>query len=147
MGCDIRAFVEYSFTDSAGSKGFAFWYQVPLLRNYTLFTLMANVRKRSGLEPVSLPKGLPQNLSDEVKEIYEYDCRRYNVSGNHSHSWLSLSELEEVQQRYRELISDEIDLLVESDQPDVFLDAAIAVMRALEQQGREESRLVFSFDN
>jgi hypothetical protein len=89
----------------------------------------------------------PENLSDEVQEIYEYDCDRYDVSGNHSHSWLSWLELKEVQQRYRELVSDEIDLLVESDQPDVFLDAAIAVMGALEQQGREESRLVFSFDN
>jgi hypothetical protein len=36
MGCDIKAVVEYSFTESDGSKGFAFWNWVPLLRNYTL---------------------------------------------------------------------------------------------------------------
>jgi hypothetical protein len=139
MGCDIKAFVEYSFTESDGSKGFAYWNWVPLLRNYTLFALMANVRNRAKLEPVCLPKGLPQNLSDEVRDRYEDDCRRYGIGGeNHSHSWLSLPELEEVQRRYQEFGSDESDL---------YLEAAMAVMRALEQKGREESRLVFWFDN
>ncbi|MCY7275069.1 MAG: hypothetical protein LH702_15385 [Phormidesmis sp. CAN_BIN44] len=50
-----------------------------------------------------------------------------------------MPELKEVQRRYREFGDD--------DEPDLFLGVVIAAMQVLEQNGAEESRLVFWFDN
>lgn len=66
-------------------------------RNYDLFGMLANVRNGrgfagcvtgTGFEPISMPKGLPEDVSPEVKA--ESDC--WNGDG-HSHSWLTLAEL------------------------------------------------------
>ncbi|MCY7276719.1 MAG: hypothetical protein LH702_24040 [Phormidesmis sp. CAN_BIN44] len=45
---------------------------------------MANVRNRAKVEPVSIPKGLPQHLSDLVQDQYEYDCEHFCAAENHT---------------------------------------------------------------
>ena len=130
MGTDIRAYIEYTITEPDGSKDFFTWYDVELGRNYLLFALMANVKNRSKLQPVSVPKGLPNDVSDGIQCAYE------NYDSPYLPSWLSLSELREVQRRYHE----------ECDEPDLFLDVVIAAMDVLEQNHTEESRLIFWFD-
>ncbi len=81
-------------------------------RNYNLFAMLADVRNGYGfagcitgqhINPISAPKGYPEDLSDELRadverDIYstdEYswsDDRPY-LSNDHSGSWLTLKEL------------------------------------------------------
>jgi len=71
MGCDIHAYLEYDEPDSTMGeqphKGTPFQYaehfgRVSIHRNYFLFGILAGVRDNS-VEPVSLPRGLPERLS------------------------------------------------------------------------------------
>ena len=66
-------------------------------RNYNLFGILANVRNGSGFAgcdtgdgfvPISDPRGLPEDVSEQVKA----DSDRWGVDG-HSHSWLTVAEL------------------------------------------------------
>lgn len=87
MGCDIHWFIEVQQDDGH-------WKSVPLGinddlgRNYRLFARLADVRNYDGEEPIAEPRGLPADVSDEVKK----DSWEYGMDG-HSHSWLSLEEL------------------------------------------------------
>lgn len=66
-------------------------------RNYNLFAMLADVRNGFGfagvdtgdrIEPISYPKGLPEDISEEVlKEAEEV------MIDSHSHSWLTLREI------------------------------------------------------
>jgi hypothetical protein len=127
MGCDIHAFVEYIDPNWADQPRFL--AKVHIRRDYSLFGIMAGVRRSQGLEPVSLPKGLPKEISYQLQseaylfvvdkeEINEQGCcTRKDAErwGNnyvdekkkfvqhpdwHSHSWLSLEEVREVIRRY-----------------------------------------------
>lgn len=117
MGCDIHAFVEvrkYPFGDDKREKGI--WISVdkwtvdpdhifdPEIypnrfhidskdaiykgRDYNLFNILADVRPDGNIEPISQPKGLPADLSQEVKQVADY----WDEDG-HSHSYLTLAEL------------------------------------------------------
>ncbi|MCG7607162.1 hypothetical protein MHN83_07135 [Mycobacterium sp. CnD-18-1] len=58
-------------------------------RNYYLFSALADVRNYQGIEPMAEPRGLPADVSRFVKNRSdEMGC------DGHSHSWLSLAELE-----------------------------------------------------
>lgn len=68
-------------------------------RNYNLFAVLANVRNGYGFagtptgygfEPIVLPRGIPKDASPEYKQKVAY----WN-GGGHSHSWLTLRELQE----------------------------------------------------
>ncbi|MGV6816169.1 MAG: hypothetical protein ACWA44_02735 [Thiotrichales bacterium] len=118
MGCDIHCFVEKRTNKGweRVSKGLQSDYYAPNneyfstdeykdggriidCRNYTLFAFMANVRNGYGfagcdtgdaIKPISMPKGLPSDVSEEVKK----ESDDWGVDG-HSHSFLSLRELNE----------------------------------------------------
>lgn len=71
------------------------WYDD---RNYKCFSILANVRNGYGVAgvdtgdcfvPVSEPRGLPEDLSAEIKQLHNDD---YDL-GDHSFSWLLVSEL------------------------------------------------------
>ncbi len=79
------------------------WYDD---RNYDLFGMLANVRNGSGFAgipmgdgfvPICEPKGWPKDLSRELKHILKTDCPHHVEGdvfpGDHSASWLSLTEL------------------------------------------------------
>lgn len=68
-------------------------------RRYSLFSWLADVRNGFGfagvktndyIEPISLPRGLPEDLKD-----IDYDCMEYYGEwlGDHSYSWLLGSEI------------------------------------------------------
>jgi hypothetical protein len=57
------------------------WYSQ---RNYYAFAILANVR-HDHFNPISLPKGLPNDLSEDLKTK---DCL-----GEHSFSWLTVKEM------------------------------------------------------
>lgn len=117
MGCDIHAFVEvrkYPYGDKKRENGVWIsadkWTVNPdsvlypeernlrlridnedriyRERNYDLFSILADVRSNGKLKLISLPKGLPDNVSQEVKQEADY------WDGDaHSHSYLTLAEL------------------------------------------------------
>jgi hypothetical protein len=123
MGCDIHIYVEKKIGDTwfpiappehnsyyePGDEQEGGPYNRPLLlnhdtydvgRNYRVFAMLAGVRNGIGfasvktgepITPISKPRGLPQDVSVEVREI----SNDWGPDG-HSHSWLTLAELDTV---------------------------------------------------
>ena len=58
-------------------------------RNYELFSILADVRNSERIKPIACPRGMPHDVSSFVRN----EIAKYGSSG-HSHSWLSLQELE-----------------------------------------------------
>ncbi|WMI81905.1 hypothetical protein [Anaerotignum sp. MB30-C6] len=108
MGCDIHVFVEHKlwygerkgewFSCDHYRKNTYFGtdecepeFEVIEIyggRNYTLFSILADVRNYGDNEPISMPKGLP---SDCCKDILD-ESNRWGCDG-HSHSYFTLKEL------------------------------------------------------
>lgn len=85
MGCDIHSFVEV--------KQEGTWKQVEGVfpfdwRNYSVFAFLANVRNYDCCEPISEPRGLPSDVSNDIDFIYK-DEEDYV----HSTSYLTVKEL------------------------------------------------------
>ena len=92
MGCDIHFYVERQEENG--------WVPVRVSydgRNYALFAILANVRNGygfagistgEGFVPISMPRGLPFDVSPEIRAESDY----WGVDG-HSHSWLTVQEL------------------------------------------------------
>lgn len=101
MGCDIHSFAEVKRNNNWEKVGDAFSlsdYDKKLYkkdkgespfdwRSYSMFAFLAGVRNYDRCEPLSKPKGLPYDISDDVKEEYGegWDC--------HSASFLTAKEL------------------------------------------------------
>lgn len=88
MGCDIHLYVEVNkngFWLSADSDDY-FYHD----RNYTLFSILADVRnsRNPELKSISEPRGIPSDCSPEVKSI----IKRWDCDG-HSHSHFTAAEL------------------------------------------------------
>lgn len=90
MGCDIHGWVEVKYKGK--------WYAYDKIssdRSYTLFGFIAGVRDEA-VKPVSLPKGIPVDASIIVKK----EVLSLGVDG-HSHTWLSMGEMQEVYNRFK----------------------------------------------
>jgi hypothetical protein len=119
MGCDIHFYVEQRFIndeDKEDKKGiwvsidrwcinfFSIMYREESIprwdvefteqyywkRNYFLFSILAGVRNHYNVVPIAKPRGLPDDVTLEIKEL--------SISEGvdaHSHSWLTLKELVE----------------------------------------------------
>lgn len=99
MGCDIHLYVETR--TAQGWKSIDAWSREEgeprdvahedrfyTGRNYSLFEMLANVRGAGLLPPISEPKGLPDDVSAEVRGTSDaWGC------DGHSHSFLTLREL------------------------------------------------------
>ncbi len=57
-------------------------------RNYTLFSILANVRNQSENKPIAEPKGLPADVTEIVKQMSD----KWGSDG-HSHSFFTMKEL------------------------------------------------------
>ncbi len=95
MGCDIHLFVEVyrkrrwtvigNPQQLNESENYENWLWSG--RNYRLFAILADVRNYDGFEPIDYPRGLPKDVSPQIKRLAKglaEDC--------HSHSWLNLKE-------------------------------------------------------
>ena len=101
-------------------------------RLYNLFAALAGVRSghfNEDTDPVSLPKGLPKDVSDVVKN----ESDRYGCDG-HSHSYNTLSEL----MNY--------DWSPWGKTCDSFLNEVIPKMKTLSRK-YDNVRIVYFFDN
>jgi hypothetical protein len=95
--------------------------------DYTLFSILAGVRNYSGNEPIAEPRGMPPDVSSEVRRLSE----RFGDDG-HSHSWLLLSEILGWNDGFRAWNEDEWGV-------------AIEIMKTLGNPDRV--RMVFWFDS
>lgn len=97
MGCDIHTYVEQRQAD--GSYKRLTWPTIvgrngwrargPFdWRNYGMFGFLADVRNYSYVPPISEARGLPFDISDEVRDEMIKD-----PWGLHTPSWLSIDEL------------------------------------------------------
>jgi len=87
MGCDI-----YIVTEVRTQAGAWLLYPaaIPSYRDYLTFAVLANVRNRDGITPISEPKGLPEDMSNGLASLLE---GRDFYLGDHSFSWLTGLEL------------------------------------------------------
>jgi hypothetical protein len=99
MGCDIHLYVEVRkdgvwesvdawSTDQQGDIYIPYEKRLFTGRNYNLFAMLADVRNRYDIIPISEPKGLPEDISENVKNmsiVWDGD--------GHSHSHFTVSEL------------------------------------------------------
>lgn len=102
MGCDIHSFAEVRKDGKWDVAGDVFplddWYvehykrthsHEPFRdRNYSVFAFIAGVRNYSDVQPLAAPKGKPDDLSTIVEDAVEN-----RDADGHSHSWLTLAEL------------------------------------------------------
>lgn len=113
MGCDIHFYVErvedgaWASADRWTPDGDSEANEPPVTldykdsfyhdRNYDLFAILAGVRNGRGFAgcdtgdgfvPISEPRGLPEDLSPQVRA----EAERWDGDG-HSHSWLTVQEL------------------------------------------------------
>jgi hypothetical protein len=88
MGCDIHFFVEVKT-----KNGWELYSSPNVTRSYALFAKLANVRNYNNIEPISEPKGFPEDASYLVKKEYEYWD-----SDAHSASYLKSNEIVELEE-------------------------------------------------
>ncbi len=115
MGCDIHLFVEKKIYNIIGFEKKEYWISIDKWtkneyfhfypnepewevsienemyskRNYFLFSILANVRnKDNSIIPISIPRGLPDDVTKEIKILSDYEG-----ADGHSHSWLSVKEI------------------------------------------------------
>lgn len=122
MGADIHVYVEYKKDGKWNhlglwlqkEDGFKF-HNVYDNRDYLLFSKLAGVRGPE--EPFVYPRGLPEDLSDFVKEEYakgkneDYDPNKENGFFNienyyHSATWYDYVELDLLAQTPRAMVED-----------------------------------------
>lgn len=116
MGCDIHVYTEFKpwYGKREGEWFSADNYRlnpsfdeedkyeskmnvVPIYgeRNYTLFSILADVRNYGENEPISEPRGLPEDCCPEIKK----ESDSWEVDG-HSHSYFTLKELMDYQKNH-----------------------------------------------
>lgn len=110
MGCDIHLYVEKRVDgkwvtadtwevdeDNPGRKSIPWRGHYYSGRNYDLFAILADVRNGvgfagcdtgDGFNPISPPKGLPEDVCDEIRSE-----SNYWDSDGHSHSWHTLADI------------------------------------------------------
>lgn len=100
MGCDIHLFAEVrrngkwaqvqhapsGSVDDDPIEGYGDTFYSG--RSYDLFTLLADVRTRPHITPISPPRGTPEDVSPSIASIVE----QWDGDG-HSHSYFTLNEL------------------------------------------------------
>lgn len=163
MGCDIHNHVEvkingiweydslnnFSNYDYKNEKYIKNEQNEPFgWRSYSMFSLLGNVRNYIGIIPISDNRGLPSDVSDDIKQ------QSIEERGDaHSHSYLTLRELIEYDYDKSYLNENYIngELITEDDiyNPKDFLGNLFFIhLEELKELGDPDNvRIVFWFDN
>ena len=153
MGCDIHCYAERKNKDGKWKiignveKEEDGWISIDYEpyhdRNYNLFAILANVRNETafagcktgeGFNPISNPKGVPSDASEEYASL----IKQWDSDG-HSHSYLTL----------RELLDYDWTQTTQLQGSDYFLSDTITELLKLAggTKGIDDIRIVFFFDN
>lgn len=93
MGCDIHLHVEVKHADGR----WLHYSQPRIERWYDLFAKMADVRNSDEIDPISGPRGLPDDVSETTRLCHEWDD-----GDAHSESWLGREEIRLLNEFIRE---------------------------------------------
>ena len=97
MGCDIHLHIEVKI------QGKWLHYGCPMVdRRYDAFAYMANVRNYDDIEPISYPKGLPEDVSEMTRFCYAQDEDHYSL---HGMSWLDKAQIELLEEWFKEQVA------------------------------------------
>ncbi|WP_369145635.1 hypothetical protein [Streptomyces sp. R44] len=94
MGADIHGFIECRVTYGTIDEEDSSWFAAIDLfllyggRSYDAFGCLFGVRNYAGFRPLAEQRGLPPDVTDEVRSGYESDPTLY-----HSASWIGWEEL------------------------------------------------------
>lgn len=137
MGCDITAHVEIKVNGE-----WYHWNHPKIDRWYDLFARMAGVR--GDAEPISLPRGVPDDASFTTKLH-----RQHDEGDAHSDSWLTAEEVASLQGWIRSRPYTANNVSVESQVGYIFGNGWDFKKYGYEgcPEGFEDARLVFWFDN
>ena len=127
-----------------------FTYQYYWVRNYCVFALLADIRNFYHIEPISKPRGLPSDVTNEIK--LQSDSEGLDA---HSHSWLLLSELNKVDwNKEFSWVSHHVDNEGHETNEIItkkYKDACSDIIEVIEKLNKidndENIRIVFWFDN
>lgn len=149
MGCDIHPVVQVrkgstwvdaeGWDDRYGHKNYGprespdGEWDVLSRRNYAVFSVLAGVRNRGDVVPISDPRGLPEGF--EINE--DYSRANGFWMGDHSYSWVTLREL--LEYPWEELPKDE------REHCGLFRKAILPWMETL--GAPDDVRVVFGFDS
>ena len=132
MGCDIHLHIEVKIQGE-----WRHWARTYPPRNYDMFALMAGVRNRGDITPLSEPRGLPDDITFLTR--YEAD---YDGNDGHNHSWLNIDEIDKLRQSWSENCSENWDF--EWKWVNTYLLGN--GFRAVPNENIEDVRFVFWFD-
>lgn len=95
MGCDIHAILQVRSGDEweTPSNG----VNITNVRDYNLFSVLANVRSDEDLPFIAEPRGVPDDLQCDDDFSVRCPCGANYPTvwiGDHSHSWVTLAEIE-----------------------------------------------------
>lgn len=108
-------------------------------RNYLLFAILADERNEYNIHPISLPKGLPDDISPEVKNQSDKEN-----DDAHTRSWLTLKELLEYD--WQQKIEDDNNEIFPLEALDIpFVYEFIPRLSKIDEP--ENVRMIFWFDN
>ena len=126
MGCDIHTLVQVK----KDNKWEDLENDLYTDRNYKLFSILAGVRGNE--DPIAYPRGFPSDF-----ELDKDDDENHNghYMGDHSFSYLTLTELLENKERLKEADCDFVETL------EILQDRSIGF------GGMDNVRLVFGFDS
>lgn len=108
MGCDIHLIAQRRLSQE---RNVAVWAEAANAfedveddffdcRSYALFGFLAGVRNYSAIEPISPPRGIPEDFHDETHRFREQEGYTFY----HDRSWLTLQEL--LDHDYAQVIED-----------------------------------------
>jgi hypothetical protein len=157
MGREIHWQVEYQVESTRS------WYLVHPTSKYErfiydwrdslMFDLLAGAGRKAK-EPVFAARGLPKDMSTDLKHRYELKkngiaYQRTQVLGDHTHSWLNYTELEEVCVAWRRARPEGVQDLVHTVMPCLI---RLLVELPMEQDSRviltgSQLRAVFGFSD
>lgn len=98
MGCDIHAMIEKKFRCNEAHTGYWINAGDPRIdRDYTLFSVLANVRNGDNIPFISDPRGVAENACSEFQAWHSF----WDANA-HSASWVTLAEMKafDVSQKY-----------------------------------------------
>lgn len=85
MGCNIHGVVEVKEKDA-----WRWLCEIPWNRDCLFYAQIAGVRNHWGLEPISSPRGMPDDVDDTTRHDYEYFMEH---TGGHDLSYLTANEV------------------------------------------------------
>ena len=130
MGTDINVFLEYKSPITKEWEIFGYGYYIP--RNYEMFSRMAGVRSTNNYDVLYTAKGIPDDLSEYVKEKYDEENNYEELC--HNPSWLNKNEFAYC-----------IDTYSQGKQAEILEYKALLASMVLFEEFMCESRIVFWF--